>query len=180
MKKDEKSIGPVSIIPHDYTSFRIFFNSYYGRLCAYVFSIINDYAASEDIVQELFIRFWNDRDKIKVSENVTAYLFKASRNTALNYIRGKSNREKSHQNIIFQDIVIDRDFLEEEEFISSLHACIETLPERSRQVFKMNRIDGLKQKEIAEQLGTSLKTIKNQLWKSLQYLKSCLESKGAF
>ena len=70
--------------------------------------------------------------------------------------------------------------MEEEEFISFLDACIEALPERSREVFKLSRIDGLKQKEIAEKLDISIKTIKNQIWKSLQYLKSCLEAKDAF
>ncbi len=164
----------------DYSSFKALFERYYGRLCAYVFTITNDYAASEDIVQELFIRFWNDRQKIVINESILAYLFRASRNAALNYIRGKANRERSQQNITFQEAIIDRDFLEEEEFIGFLNECIEALPERSRQVFKLSRVEGLKQKEIAEKLNISIKTIKNQIWKSLQYLKSCLELKDVF
>jgi RNA polymerase sigma-70 factor (ECF subfamily) len=164
----------------DHAGFKIMFNRYYSRLCAYVFTITSDYSASEDIVQELFIRFWNDRQKIVIGDSILAYLFRASRNSALNYIRGKANRERSQQNITFQEAIIDRDFLEEEEFISFLDECIEALPERSRQVFKLSRIDGLKQKEIAEKLNISVKTIKNQIWKSLQYLKSCLEAKDAF
>lgn len=164
----------------DYSSFKVLFEQYYGRLCAYVFTITTDYAASEDIVQELFIRLWNDRSKIIINDSVLAYLFRASRNSALNFIRGKANRERLHQNISFQESLIDRDFLEEEEFVSFLNACIEELPDRSKQVFILSRIDGLKQQEIADKLSISVKTIKNQIWKSLQYLKSCLESKDVF
>jgi RNA polymerase sigma-70 factor (ECF subfamily) len=180
VKKDEEKILFSGITLDEYSSFKVLFERYYGRLCAYVFTITNDYAASEDIVQELFIRFWNGRQKIVINDSVFAYLFRASRNSALNYIRGKANRERTQQNITFQEAIIDRDFLEEEEFIGFLDACIEALPERSRQVFKLSRIDGLKQKEIAERLNISVKTIKNQIWKSLQYLKSCLELKDVF
>ena len=179
MKKDQKILFS-GIASDNYSSFKTLFENYYGRLCAYVFTITNDYAASEDIVQELFIRFWNGRQKIVIADSVLAYLFRASRNAALNYIRGKANRERLQQNITFKETIIDRDFLEEEEFICFLDECIEALPERSRQVFKLSRVDGLKQKEIAEKLNISIKTIKNQIWKSLQYLKSCLELKDAF
>jgi len=180
VKKGEEKILSSGMALDDYSSFKVLFERDYGRLCAYVFTITNDYAASEDIVQELFIRLWNDRQKIVISDSVLAYLFRASRNSALNYIRGKANRERSQQNITFQEAFIDRDFMEEEEFISFLDACIEALPERSRQVFKLSRIDGLKQKEISEKLNVSVKTIKNQIWKSLQFLRSCLEAKDAF
>lgn len=180
MRKDEEKILFSGIAADDYSSFKVLFERYYGRLCAYVFTITHDYAASEDIIQELFIRFWNDRHKIVINDHVLAYLFRASRNSALNYIRGKANRERLQQSITFQESIIDRDFLEEEEFIGFLDECIEALSERSRQVFKLSRIDGLKQKEIAERLNISVKTIKNQIWKSLQYLKSCLELKDAF
>lgn len=180
MKKGEQKILFSGMVLDDYSSFKSMFERYYGRLCAYVFTITNDYAASEDIVQELFIRLWNDRQKIVINDSVLSYLFRSSRNSALNFLRGKANRERSQQSISFQEAIIDRDFMEEEEFISFLDACIEALPERSREVFKLSRIDGLKQKEIAEKLDISIKTIKNQIWKSLQYLKSCLEAKDAF
>ncbi|WP_299582325.1 RNA polymerase sigma-70 factor [uncultured Sunxiuqinia sp.] len=164
----------------NYSSFQQLFESYYGRLCAYVFSLTHNHAASEDIVQELFIRLWNDRARISIQENILAYLFRASRNSALNYLRGEANRDKQIKKLNIQDSMVDRNFLEEEEFVSFLEDCIDDLPERCQQVFRMSRFEGCKQAEIADQLGTSVKTIKNQIWKSLQYLRTCLEAKDAF
>lgn len=177
-KKDKIESFPNAL--DNYSSFQQLFESYYGRLCAYTFTLTHNHAASEDIVQELFIRLWCDRYRISIQENISAYLFRASRNAALNYIRGEASRDQNMKKISIQESVIDRDFLEEEEFVSFLENCIEDLPDRCKNVFKMSRIEGCKQIEIADRLGTSIKTIKNQIWKSLQYLRTCLESKDAF
>lgn len=180
MGKSNSNNGVREIALDSYSNFQHLFESYYGRLCAYVFTLTHNHSASEDIVQELFIRLWNDRERIHIQENVLAYLFRASRNAALNYMRGEANRDQSIKKLDVQESVVDRDFLEEEEFVSFLEDCIGDLPDRCQQVFRMSRFEGCKQAEIADQLGTSVKTIKNQIWKSLQYLRTCLEAKDAF
>lgn len=164
----------------DYFSFNQLFNRYYSRLCAYAFEITKNRFAAEDIIQEIFVNLWNARHKIEIQGKVLHYLFRASRNASLNFIRNEASRQKSLENYSFSQAEINNDILEEQEFISFVEDCIEELPERSRQVFKMSRVDGYKQKDIAEKLGVSIKTIKNQIWKSLQYIKSCLELKDAF
>ena len=74
----------------------------------------------------------------------------------------------------------DESLIEQIEFSAALNQCIGQLPERSRNVFMKSRLDGMKQQEISVQLGISVKTIKNQIWKSLQFLKACLELHDAF
>jgi len=127
----------------------------------------------------VFIKLWNGRKKLVITGNVLAYLLKACRNAAFNYMRNEASRKKSIDGLSNETRVTGQDLLEEQEFIDLVQQCIDQLPERSKQVFLMSRFENLKQKEIADQLGTSIKTIKNQIWKSLQYLKSCLETKEA-
>ncbi|MGQ8338762.1 RNA polymerase sigma factor [Sunxiuqinia sp. A32] len=179
MESKDQNSTPLNFIISDYSSFNQIFNLYYSRLCAYVFEITQNANASEDIVQEVFIKLWNGRDKLIITESIFAYLLKASRNGAFNYLRGEASRKKTMEEFPQDTGSSINDALEEQEFIDFVKQCIDELPERSKQVFLMSRFEGFKQKEIAEKLGTSIKTIKNQIWKSLQYLKSCLETKDA-
>ncbi len=164
----------------DYASYNQLFVRYYSRLCAFVFGITHNYNSSEDVVQELFIRIWTNRHKLEMNESISGYLYRASKNAALNHLRSEKTRKKSVENFPVQEWQTDESLIEQVEFSAFLQQCIEQLPERSRDVFMKSRFEGLKQKEISDQLGISVKTIKNQIWKSLQYLKSCLEAKGAF
>jgi len=165
---------------NDYTSFNQLFVRYYSRLCAFVYGITQNKITSEDVVQELFIRLWTQREKINISESVSGYLYRASKNAALNYLRAENSRKHILAEMPVSDWQTDNVQIEQLEFNAALHECIQQLPGRSKEVFLLSRFDGLKQKEISDKLGISIKTIKNQIWKSLQYLKSCLELKEAF
>jgi len=173
---DEKLI--IAIRQSDYGSYNNLFVRYYSRLCQYVYSITHEKEDTEDIVQELFLSLWNNRKKIEITTNVSAYLYRMAKNFTLNHIRAS----KKHQDLSgLQDELSagsEEDQLESDEFRIALYDCIERLPSRSREVLLLHRIEGLKQKEIAEKLSISVKTIKNQIWSSLQKLKYCLEVKG--
>ncbi len=165
---------------NDYSSYNQLFMRYYSRLCAFVFKLTQNYSVSEDVVQELFIKLWIQRGTLEIEDSVSGYLYRASKNAALNSLRAEKNRQKSIQNMPVQEWKTDESLIEQIEFSAALHQCISQLPERSRDVFMKSRFDGLKQQEISDQLGISIKTIKNQIWKSLQFLKACLELHEAF
>jgi RNA polymerase sigma-70 factor, ECF subfamily len=164
----------------DYSCFNQLYIRYYGRLCLYVYKLTQNHTISEDIVQELFIRLWMNRAKLEIKGNIAGYMYQSSRNSTLNYLRAENNRKKTINRIPFQEESIDENLIEQVEFSTALYQCIEQLPARSKDVFMKSRFDGLKQQEISEQLGISVKTIKNQIWKSLQFLKACLELHEAF
>ncbi|MFA5328539.1 MAG: RNA polymerase sigma-70 factor [Prolixibacteraceae bacterium] len=164
----------------NYACFNQLFVRYYSRLCLFVFHFSQNESVSEDVVQELFMKLWINRQRLEIRENIAGYLYRASKNSALNHLRAENTRKKTLQNIPVQGGYTNEDLIEQIEFSSAMNECIEQLPERSREVFIKSRFDGLKQQEISDQLGISVKTIKNQIWKSLKYLKSCLESKDAF
>jgi len=162
----------------DYVSYNQLFTRYYGRLCQYAYSWLESREDSEDIIQELFLSLWNGRKRIEVNENVSGYLFKMAKNMSLNHIRTAKNYRMLLEKQNNMPSYYEENLLESDEFRIALYDCIERLPERSREVFLLHRLKGLKQKEISDKLSISIKTIKNQIWGTLQKLKKCLEIKG--
>ena len=171
---DERLIE--AIRRNDYVSYNKLFERYYGRLCQYVYSLLMDKSDTEDIVQELFLNIWKNRERIEIKENVGGYLYKMAKHLALNHLRSKvyfNNLSETQDQLSYED-----DRVESEEFRIPLYSCIDHLPGRCKEVLLLHRIKGLKQKEISEKLDVSIKTIKNQIWISLQKLRRCLELKG--
>ena len=145
----------IAIGNNDYISYNKLFDRYYGRLCQYVYSLLMDRNDAEDVVQELFLNLWKNRERIEIKVQTGSL----SENQDLLLLSYEDNQ------------------LETEEFRIALYDCIDHLPDRSREVLLLHRVKGLKQKEISEKLSISVKTIKNQIWMSLQKLKECLEMK---
>ena len=171
---DERLIE--AIRRNDYVSYNKLFERYYGRLCQYVYSLLMDKSDTEDIVQELFLNIWKNRERIEIKENVGGYLYKMAKHLALNHLRSKvylNNLAETPAQLSY-----DADRVESEEIRIALYSCIDHLPGRCKEVLLLHRIKGLKQKEISEKLDVSIKTIKNQIWISLQKLRRCLELKG--
>jgi RNA polymerase sigma-70 factor (ECF subfamily) len=173
---DEKLMTGVK--KDDYISYNKLFMRYYSRLCQYVYTLLGNKEDAEDVIQELFLNVWNNRKKMEIAENVSGYLFKMAKNIALNHIRSAKNYQLLLERQDRTEMYYEENQLETDEFRIALYDCIERLPERSREVLMLHRMKGFKQKEISEKLSISVKTIKNQIWTSLQRLRKCLEIKG--
>ena len=167
----------IAIGNNDYISYNQLFNQYYGRLCQYVYGLLMDREDAEDVVQELFLTLWKNRQRIEIHDNVSGYLYRMAKHLALNCMRSKVQTGSLPENQELLLLSYEDTRLETEEFRIALYDCIDHLPDRSREVLLLHRVKGLKQKEIADQLSISVKTIKNQIWMSLQKLKKCLEIK---
>ena len=150
------------------------FRKYYSPLCDFVTRIVKSQDATEDIVQEVFARLWIDRAEWLPEISVRAYLHKAVRNTALNYLK--------HLQVITswsskQSEISGGDVAEEvanRELLSALHEAIEHLPEGSRTIFLLNREEGLTYTEIADVLNISKKTVETQMGRALKALRRCV------
>ena len=163
---------------NDYISYNKLFDRYYGRLCQYVYGILMDKSDAEDVVQELFLSLWKNRERIDIKDNVSGYLFRMAKHLALNFIRSKAHLNTLSEEQASYLLSYEDDRLETDELRIALYSCIDHLPDRSREVLLLHRVKGLKQSEISEKLSISVKTIKNQIWMSLQKIKKCLEMKG--
>jgi len=161
----------------DTRALRFFFDKYYDNLCNYVNLYIHDKYVSEDIVQDIFIYFWEKRGIIMIDTSVKSYLFRASRNKFLNYLRNeKSHRairdEVNANSVTFvnpDDNSIDSINLEE-----IISASIENLPPRCREVYLFHKIDELSYEEIAYRMDIAVKTVENQMTIAHKKLKEQL------
>ena len=161
----------------DQRALRFFFDKYYDNMCNYVNLYVRSKSVSEDIVQDIFIYFWEKRGIIRMETSVKSYLFRASRNKFLNYLRNeKSHRairdEVNANSVTFvnpDDNLIDSINLEE-----IINASIENLPPRCREVYLFQKNEELSYKEIACRMDITVKTVENQMTIAHKKLKEQL------
>jgi len=161
----------------DARALRFFFDRYYDSLCNYVNLYVHDLSVSEDIVQEIFIYFWEKREVINLGTSVKSYLFRASRNKYLNHLRN----EKSHQTIktevnsnLVTFVTADDNILDIRHLEKVISSSVDKLPSRCREVYLLHRDEDLTYKEIAYRMDISVKTVENQMTIALKKLKEQL------
>jgi RNA polymerase sigma-70 factor (ECF subfamily) len=152
------------------------FRRYYAELCRTAYRILLDTAAAEDVVQEVFLTLWRQRARTVEIEQPGPYLRRAVRNRALNHHRDHQSRtvqlDEAPEPVTPHDITTRP--LDQSELDQMLEKAIAALPERSRLVFVLSRYESLSQKEIASQMGISVKTVENQMTRALRLLREHL------
>jgi RNA polymerase sigma-70 factor (ECF subfamily) len=151
----------------------------HGRLVLFSLKFTGDMQAAKDIVQDTFLSLWEKADEINVSPK--AYLFQAVKNTSLNYIRHTKISNNAKEQILAQINLIEQnvytDFnnpyfsLLELELEEKIEKVINTLPPKSLEVFNLRREEHLKNKEIAERLGVSVKAVEKHISKVFAILR---------
>lgn len=146
------------------------FRYHYRPLCIFALHYLKDIDASEDVVQEAFGVLW---EKLSAGEKVVnqkGYLYSVVKNRSLDILRKRGGGKGT---ISLDGSVgdIEEPTVEDAEVEARLWTAIDTLPEKCREIFLMSKRDGLKQEEIASELGISLQTVKNQVSKALKILK---------
>ena len=153
------------------------FKEHHKTLCNVANNIINDRDASQDIVQDVFIKLWKIRDKIPFSGSVRSYLIRATVNTSLNYIEKHKRsqlveNEQLEMNSFTGQLVDDE--LDGKELQRKIKEALDKLPPKCKAIFVLSRYEGLKYKQIAEHLEISVKTVENQMGIALTRLKKDL------
>ncbi len=142
--------------------FRKLYEDHYADLCRYGRKYIREMEKVEDIVHEVFINLWDKRTTIDTSKPVKSYLYRSVGNRCLNHIRDHKKFAADSEMMDFGNKSPGSESLMEAvELESKINIIIESLPDRCREVFKLNRFEELKYKEIAGKLGISIKP-----WKS--------------
>ena len=144
----------------------------YRPLCMYALHYLHDTDSAEDIVQECFTTLWEKLEQGFPIANRRAYLYMSVRNRCLDVLRKKGIETESLNPNDSYGIIDDDDLQERSRIEASLWTAIDSLPGKCRQVFLMSKRDGLKYEEIAEELGLSVNTVRNQISKALNTLKS--------
>ena len=161
------------VSPHTkLTTIEDLFRLNYRPLCLYALHYLQDADMAEDVVQECFTVLWEKLEQGTAVANRRAYLYMSVRNRCLDHLRRKGLPTESLKPYDTYGIIDDDDAEERSVMEAKLWTAIDSLPEKCRQVFLMSKRDGLKYEEIAEELGLSVNTVRNQISKALNVLKN--------
>ena len=161
-------------------AFEEVFKTHYVKLTLFANKFLNDLQVSEEIVSESLAHFWEKREILVISSSLTSYLYTMVRNRAMNYLKHQKV-ENEYVSYLIRNKLIDElpehdaDPYEEKELAHQIRVAIDALPEKCREVFLMSRFQYLKNREIAEKLGISQKTVERQITIALEKLRKNLE-----
>ncbi|HKL38782.1 MAG TPA: RNA polymerase sigma-70 factor [Bacteroidales bacterium] len=154
------------------------FRDYYEELCYYANRYLKDLDLSEEAVQDVFFRIWKKRHTLHITESLKSYLYTSTRNKCLKMIRSQQMADKYSQymkNTARQNVSTPIDELNAAELNKLIERTIKELPERTREIFSLNRYQGLKYSEIAEKLSISVKTVEANMGKALKLFRKNLD-----
>lgn len=148
------------------------FDLYYEKLYLFAEKYIYDSDRAHDIVQDVFLRIWENAERLVLRSSIQHYLFASVRNGCLNYLKSlqiedRNNRKYAEAYIESQNV----DMVEDEELMAKIRQVVEELPERCREVCMLRFGEGYKYSEIAERLGMNENTVKAQLHRGMERLR---------
>jgi len=165
-------------------AYSLLVDEYHQKLFLYAYKLSNNYALSEDMVQNVFLKIWEQRKKLKINESLENYLYKIVYNDFVNYYKKRkslSTLEEFYMKKV-TDIIDEERNATLENKKSIVKREISKLPPKCKEVFLLSKREGLTNKEISEYLNISIKTVENQITKAFHILrrKAKEEIKGFF
>ncbi|HEY9260151.1 RNA polymerase sigma factor [Chitinophaga sp.] len=158
----------------DEQAYAVIFDQYYPLLYTYVHRIIQSAPETESILQDIFMKIWQGRETLQYVERFAPYLWVMTRHHALNAMRNLARRHALLDDFAKQVTTVETEETREWH-LSLIDQAISQLPEHCRQVWTMNRINKMKQAEIATALGIALPTVKKYMQQAIslitQYVK---------
>lgn len=131
---------------------------------------LKDPDQASEVVNDVFMKIWQDGATMKIESSLKSYLYKAVINRSINALN-KNKNERLHVDLShIREDGYEMSQIEDNELMIKLYAAIDRLPEKCRQVFEMSRFGEFKQQEIADKLGISIKTVKNHITLALKQL----------
>lgn len=157
------------------------FQAYSKRLYHFALAYLKTEGDSKDVVQDVFINFWNNRNSLKEDTNLEAYLFTITKNSVISIFRKKITEKEYLKHLretaIFQYAENEEQY-DYERLSLKIKELIDQLPEQRKRVFKLSKEKGLSNKAIAEELNISVKTVEDHMTKARRFLKSRLTEYG--
>ena len=160
------------VVQNDEKAFSVVFDKYFLHLCRFCYPVVKEAVVAEEIVSDVFIKLWLNRHSIQIETGLKPYLFKATQNTALNYLRQSSPNiriDELGEKELVSNINTDSEIIRNEIY-SELQQMLNSLSPQQSLIFRMYKLDGLSQVEIAEALSISLKTVQNHIYLALKYI----------
>ncbi|MDM1047679.1 RNA polymerase sigma factor [Sphingobacterium hotanense] len=167
------------IVESDQQSFAALYKKYSSILFSSAYRILKDKEICEDIIQEVFVRIWLKRFEIQI-KNVRSYLYQSVKNKVIDLIRNKKNNIQLSE---IEDIIATEQtdsHVLKKEVETAIDQSIQQLPERCAEIFYLKKEQHLSNKEIAQKLNISTKTVENQITVAIKKLKIALSGRMDF
>lgn len=159
-------------------AFSLIFQKYYKDLVLFGGSLLRDKFQCEDIVQNVFLKLWRNRETLEIETSLKSFLIRSVQNSCLDELRHKvviREHESYSQSFYASDNMDTEHYVLYSNLESHLEEALGKLPEVCRIAFEMNRLEGLKYREIAERLNVSERTIEVRIGKALGLLREYLK-----
>ena len=157
-----------------------------SKLYRFALSLTKRTDEAEDVVQEVGVRLWERRDDLKIHVSLTSYLFILIKNRCIDHLRRLKHAEIGKQKMqeqfdceqqmkLYSLEALDNALLCDNDIEQIIHRAIDSLPPKCREIFILNKMDGKKYREIAEELHISVSTVENQIGIALKKLREQLK-----
>ncbi|MBK8056056.1 MAG: RNA polymerase sigma-70 factor [Saprospiraceae bacterium] len=156
----------------DKALFEQIFSDHYDGMFRYCMTMVQNQSDAEDIVQSVFMDFWQDKHKLVIHTSIQAFLYKSVYFKCMNRIKREKVSQKYIASVSSQDAnTSDSDPAILQEVTEKINEAIDALPDQCRKIFTLSRYEGMRYQEIADHMKLSIKTIENQMGKALKNLR---------
>lgn len=144
------------------------YQSFFLMACKYLKSPVQ----AQEIINDVFVKIWEDAEKITIQSSLKSYIYRAVINRSINALNKQKREIQNQRELAYlpQETYELRE-IEANELKVKLYKAIDDLPQQCKRVFLMSRFDDMKQQEIADKLGISIKTVKNHITHALKELR---------
>jgi RNA polymerase sigma-70 factor (ECF subfamily) len=170
--KDDKLI--TGIKNNSEAAFDELFRKYYQKLVYFALKMLKNHDSANEVVQDLFVNFWEKRHQLEPRVSLQAYLYRAVYNNCIHLIKKEKLYQGDELNLMNEPGEDFKNLLEENELELRIFNLIEQLPTECKRIFKLSRFDELKYQEIADKLNLSVKTVETQMSRALKFLRNNL------
>jgi RNA polymerase sigma-70 factor (family 1) len=177
MDFDDNTILMESLINGEEKAYKFLLNKFHRKLHAYALTLVNDHSMAQDIVQNVFLKTWKNRNKLNPEFSIQSFLYKSVYNEFINSYQQNKAMMLLQQKYVesMQHVVETTDDNSIERMLAIINKEIQNLPNKCQQVFILSKKEGLTNIEIAEHLDVSIKTVEAQISKAYKILKEKLK-----